>query len=74
MIVKNSGEPIPSELREKIFDPFYTTKADGNGIGLWITRRLTDALGGSVRVLENDQNMTKFEIVLPIKCSRTDMR
>ncbi len=74
MIVKNSGEPIPSELREKIFDPFYTTKADGNGIGLWITRRLTDALGGSVMVLEDDQNMTEFEIVLPVKCSRTDMR
>ena len=74
VIVKNSGEPIPSELREKIFDPFYTTKADGNGIGLWITRRLTDALGGSVMVLEDDQNMTEFEIVLPVKCSRTDMR
>ena len=74
MIVKNNGEPIPSELREKIFDPFYTTKADGNGIGLWITRRLTDALGGSVKVLEDDQNMTEFEIVLPVKCGRTDMR
>ena len=74
VIVKNNGEPIPSELREKIFDPFYTTKADGNGIGLWITRRLTDALGGSVKVLEDDQNMTEFEIVLPVKCSRTDMR
>ena len=74
VIVKNNGEPIPSELREKIFDPFYTTKADGNGIGLWITRRLTDALGGSVKVLEDDQNMTEFEIVLPVKCGRTDMR
>ena len=74
VIVKNSGEPIPNELREKIFDPFYTTKSDGNGIGLWITRRLTDALGGTVTVLEDEQNMTEFDIVLPVKCSRADMR
>lgn len=74
VIVKNSGEPIPEELREKIFDPFYTTKSDGNGIGLWITRRLTDALGGKVTVLEDEANMTEFDIVLPVKRSRTDMR
>ena len=58
LFLANSGK--------RYFDPFYTTKADGNGIGLWITRRLTDALGGSVMVLEDDQNMTEFEIVLPV--------
>lgn len=65
--VKNDGPPIPEEYKEKIFDPFFTTKEGGNGIGLWITRMLLDSLGGDIAVLEDENSMTEFKVILPTK-------
>lgn len=70
--VKDDGEPIPADLREKIFEPFYTTKEDGNGIGLWITRRLTDSLGGTVTATTDENSVTEFTIILPVNTPKDD--
>ena len=70
--MKDDGEPIPADLREKIFEPFYTTKEDGNGIGLWITRRLTDSLGGTVTATTDENSVTEFDIILPVNTPQDD--
>lgn len=51
--VHDSGPGVPAERRGKVFDPFYTTKADGTGLGLSIVYQIVTAHGGSVEVRES---------------------
>jgi len=64
--VSNTGAPIPAELREKLFEPFYTTKASGTGLGLAIVKKLIESHQGSVSIADFDGGGTTFEIVLPL--------
>ena len=66
MSIKDDGKGIPAELREKIFEPFVTTKADGNGVGLWITKRLVDSLGGSIKIADPENGGTEFVVSIPM--------
>jgi two-component system sensor histidine kinase HydH len=50
--VLDRGPGVPEELRRKVFDPFYTSKVQGSGVGLAIARRFVEAAGGSL-TLEN---------------------
>src|SRR6266478_4636828 len=63
--VEDTGPGIPLEIRDKIFDPFFSTKGDGTGLGLAIAARIIDKHGGN---LEFDTQLGKgtiFRIVLP---------
>jgi signal transduction histidine kinase len=62
----NDAEPIPEELLGRIWDPFFTTKADGEGtgLGLAICRRIVEEHGGSIDV-ESGRGGTTFRIRLP---------
>jgi two-component system NtrC family sensor kinase len=66
--VKDCGTGIEPKARDKIFEPFYTTKADGKGtgLGLSIVQQILDAHGGSVTVESALQVGTTFEIRLPM--------
>jgi signal transduction histidine kinase len=46
--IEDDGPGIPQEHRERVFEPFYTTKPDGAGLGLSIVRHLTEQNGGRV--------------------------
>ncbi len=46
--VLDSGTGLPDPVREKLFRPFFTTKNDGNGLGLWISQGLVERYGGSI--------------------------
>lgn len=48
--VQDLGPGIPPNLRERVFDPFFTTRQKGTGLGLAIVRRNVQALGGDVRI------------------------
>lgn len=49
------GKPVAGEVLERMFEPFYTTKFDGLGLGLAICKRLIEALGGELWVRRNPQ-------------------
>lgn len=61
--VRNEGASLPVELAEKVFEPFYTTKATGTGLGLAIVRRIATDLGGRVAV-ESDAGGVTFALAL----------
>ena len=65
--VKDTGQGIPKENRDKIFDPFFSTKSpgEGTGLGLYLTRRIVENLGGSIDFQSRYGQGTEFRIKLP---------
>ncbi len=64
--VADNGPGVPPALRDKIFDPFYTTKSDSPGIGLSITQRIALDHGGCLRLEDQNGGGAEFVIDLPI--------
>jgi signal transduction histidine kinase len=64
--VRNTGAGIPRELHERIFQPFFTTKARGTGLGLAIARQIVEAHEGSIRVESDGKSETAFIVELPM--------
>ena len=60
--VANDGEEIPVSAQEQIFIPFYTTKKEGSGIGLSISRQIMRNHNGSIELLRSDARQTVFEL------------
>ena len=60
--VSDNGPGIPSDIRKKIFVPFFTTKRDGSGVGLALARQVMIAHGGSISVAENAQGGASFTL------------
>ena len=60
--VANDGEPIPATAQEQIFIPFYTTKKEGSGIGLSISRQIMRNHNGSIELIRSDAGQTVFEL------------
>ena len=60
--VANDGEPIPAAAQEQIFIPFYTTKKEGSGIGLSISRQIMRNHNGSIELVRSDESQTIFEL------------
>ena len=63
--VSDTGVGIPSEKVDVIFNAFYTTKAQGTGMGLAISRSIVEAHGGRLRVSPNAQRGATFHFTLP---------
>lgn len=61
----DTGPGVPAELREQIFNPFFTTKRDGVGLGLSIVSRIIDEHGGSIRLAGEPGEGARFRIFLP---------
>jgi signal transduction histidine kinase len=64
--VEDTGQGIPIEVRDKIFLPLVTTKAKGQGFGLAVVKKLTEALNGNVTFESELGKGTRFDIELPI--------
>lgn len=65
--VIDTGPGISTEIFEQIFKPFFTTKSDGMGMGLAITRSIIDAHGGNLCASNNKQGGTTFSFTLRVQ-------
>jgi signal transduction histidine kinase len=65
--VSDNGPGIPESIREKVLQPFFTTKEDGTGLGLSIVDRIIQEHQGSMEIESNETGGTTFIISLPIK-------
>lgn len=63
--IKDTGTGIDHEHLSRIFDPFYTTKEKGTGLGLTIVHNIIKVHGGSIKVLSQSGEGTQFSIRLP---------
>jgi signal transduction histidine kinase len=65
--VKDSGVGIPPENMRKLFEPLFTTKTKGIGLGLAVSKKLTEANGGRIKVESEAGVGSTFTIWLPVK-------
>lgn len=61
--VTNNGKPVPLHQQDEIFVPFYTTKPNGTGIGLSLSRQIMLNHNGSIQLVQSDKNTTTFAMV-----------
>lgn len=61
--VTDNGKAIPAAVTENIFTPFFTTKADGSGIGLSVSRRIMQLHNGSLRLSSNTDRRVTFTLL-----------
>ena len=65
--IKDNGSGIDKELLTRIFDPYFTTKNEGTGLGLSNVRKILEAHGGSIEVTSERGTGTVFSLYLPKK-------
>ncbi|MBW1721593.1 MAG: MCP four helix bundle domain-containing protein [Deltaproteobacteria bacterium] len=63
----DNGPGIPESIRDKVFQPFFTTKEEGTGLGLSIAARIVREHGGRLELMSNGDEGATFVIVLPVK-------
>lgn len=69
MIIKvsDTGPGIPAEKVGSIFDPYFTTKTEGSGLGLWIAQQIVTAHGGSIQAQNGAAGGAVFVVALPLE-------
>jgi two-component system sensor histidine kinase HydH len=64
--VRDNGPGIPADKLDEIFDPYFTTKPEGIGLGLWIARQIAVAHGGTLRTENAPTGGAIFTLLLPL--------
>ena len=70
VMVTDTGKGIPPEELDRIFTPFHTTKTQGTGLGLPISRQLLEQHGGSIKVDSRPGEGSTFTIELPVQAEQ----
>ncbi len=65
--VTDNGKGIPENVKNKIFDLYYTTKPEGTGLGLSIVQKIIAEHNGTIEVFSEVNKFTKFKITIPQK-------
>ena len=63
--VSDTGKGIPPEVEKRLFDPFFSTKETGTGLGLPIAARIVERHGGTLQYQSRPGHGTTFGVVLP---------
>ncbi|HYS10853.1 MAG TPA: ATP-binding protein [Myxococcales bacterium] len=66
IVVQDSGPGIPAEIVDKVFQPFFTTKATGTGLGLAVVRRIVEGHGGTIELAQARAG-AEFRLRLPLE-------
>lgn len=69
--IEDTGPGLADEVREKLFQPFVTTKEKGMGIGLSVCRAIVDAHGGTIEAARNGSGGTTFTFTVPFSQTET---
>ena len=72
--VSDTGPGIKADKLERIFQPFFTTKAGGTGLGLAITKKIIEGYGGSISAESPPGTGTTFRIIFPVLDEKTGWR
>jgi len=65
--IADTGEGIPTKIKERLFEPYFSTKKGGTGLGLVIVNRIITDHNGFIRIRDNQPYGTVFSIELPVK-------
>jgi signal transduction histidine kinase len=66
MTISDNGPGIPDDQMEHLFEPFWTSKEDGTGMGLFSPKHIVELHQGQLNVTSSRGQGTRIEIVLPI--------
>jgi two-component system sensor histidine kinase AtoS len=66
VVIADHGPGIAEHALRRVFEPFYTTREKGSGLGLFVVRRVVEAHGGKVTLSSRKGQGTKAEVVLPL--------
>ena len=64
--IEDNGSGIPADMYEKVFEPFYTNRADGTGLGLAIVRQTLEGHKGNIEIEASELGGAKFTLTLPL--------
>ena len=67
--VHDSGPGVPADMAGTIFEPYFTTKSEGSGLGLWIAQQIAMAHGGAISVTNHPAGGAVFTLRLPLATS-----
>ena len=65
VLISDEGPGFPADVADRVFEPFFSTKENGLGIGLYLARRIIEAHGGTIEVHSREGEGTEFRISLP---------
>ncbi|MBI5440684.1 MAG: HAMP domain-containing protein, partial [Deltaproteobacteria bacterium] len=67
LTVSDNGVGLSAEVKERLFEPYFSTKKGGTGLGLAIVKSIVQDHGGSIRVGEQERRGTRFLVELPLR-------
>jgi PAS domain S-box-containing protein len=70
--IRDNGPGVPADIRDRVLDPFFTTKARGGGLGLPIAKRTAELHGGSLTLACPAEGGTVVTLILPIRRPATN--
>jgi C4-dicarboxylate-specific signal transduction histidine kinase len=65
LMVEDGGDGVPEDAVSRLFEPYFTTKQEGLGVGLSITRSIVESHGGSIEVANLPEGGARFSVILP---------
>jgi len=74
VVLRDNGPGLSAEHKQRIFQPFFTTKKGGTGLGLVISRRIVEAHGGWIELGNSSEQGAEFVITLPRESPAWDRR
>jgi signal transduction histidine kinase len=67
VVIEDTGVGIPEGIKDKVFQPLFTTKSRGQGFGLAVCRRIIEAHGGTINFESQAGKGTRFTLIFPSK-------